>query len=64
MHTIMAPYGAVNRIVIFTKRGVQALVEFADPASAARAQVCATSPCCWLAPPPPPAPLARGWFAR
>lgn len=38
MHTIMSPYGAVNRVVIFTKRGVQAMVEFADPTHAARAQ--------------------------
>jgi len=28
MHTITSPHGTVNRIVIFRKNGVQAMVEY------------------------------------
>ena len=38
LHTISSPYGVVQRIAIFRKNGVQALVEFDSNASAARAK--------------------------
>jgi len=37
LHQIMSPYGNVQRIVIFMKNGVQAMVEFDNEASAAAA---------------------------
>ncbi|KAI0229731.1 Heterogeneous nuclear ribonucleoprotein L [Lamellibrachia satsuma] len=38
MHTICSPSGTVNRIVIFKKNGVQAMVEFEDAESARKAK--------------------------
>jgi hnRNP-L/PTB/hephaestus splicing factor len=38
LHTISSPYGVVQRIAIFRKNGVQALVEFDSNTSAARAK--------------------------
>lgn len=39
MYTIMSPFGTVNRIVVFNKNGVQALVEFAATQSAHNAKL-------------------------
>lgn len=38
IHTISSPYGMVQRVAIFRKNGVQALVEFDSNASALRAK--------------------------
>eukprot|EP01113_Clastostelium_recurvatum_P023808 TRINITY_DN283_c0_g1_i3.p1 TRINITY_DN283_c0_g1~~TRINITY_DN283_c0_g1_i3.p1 ORF type:complete len:491 (-),score=129.60 TRINITY_DN283_c0_g1_i3:81-1553(-) len=38
LYAIMSPYGNLQRIVIFNKNGVQALVEFDNPASAFQAK--------------------------
>uniref|UniRef100_A0A0B6ZTT6 RRM domain-containing protein n=1 Tax=Arion vulgaris TaxID=1028688 RepID=A0A0B6ZTT6_9EUPU len=38
MHTITSPYGQVQRIVIFKKNGIQAMVEFDNVESAKRAK--------------------------
>ena len=38
IHTISSPYGVVQRVAIFRKNGVQALVEFDSNASALRAK--------------------------
>eukprot|EP01112_Ceratiomyxa_fruticulosa_P016634 TRINITY_DN5060_c0_g1_i1.p1 TRINITY_DN5060_c0_g1~~TRINITY_DN5060_c0_g1_i1.p1 ORF type:complete len:499 (-),score=116.93 TRINITY_DN5060_c0_g1_i1:490-1986(-) len=38
LYAIMSPYGNVQRIVIFNKNGVQALVEFDNPTSAFQAK--------------------------
>ena len=38
IHTISSPYGVVQRIAIFKKNGIQALVEFDSNVSANRAK--------------------------
>lgn len=38
LHSILHPYGNILRIVVFHKNGTQALVEFDNPSSAARAR--------------------------
>ena len=38
MHRVMAPFGKVVRIVIFSKNGVQVLVEFENEEQATRAK--------------------------